>query len=106
MVDLSKRARQFEAEHAGPDASTTKRLDLLVEGLERLHAKISGVVESIAAKEFETVAEQLRYIAAMERAWSGKYNPNEQTLVSSAVDYEARSKKQMQPFLATEKQVA
>lgn len=105
LIDLSKRARQFEAEQAGSDASTTKRLDLLVEGFERLHAKISGVAESIAAKEFETVAEQLRYIAAMERAWSGKYNPEEQTLVRSAVEYEEKSKKQMQPFLAAEKQI-
>ena len=100
LIDLTKQARGFEVRQVGGDAPTSKRLDLLIEGLERLHGKLSSIPRLIETKEFQFAANQLRDIAVMERAWSGRYDPERQPIEKLAIEYSLRSEEQSKPFLA------
>src|SRR5262245_48035453 len=78
LVELARQARELELKQSGADGRTTKRLNLLVEGFERLQDRVDRIPSLIERNEHRLAAETLRFVAAMDRAWTGKYNPDDQ----------------------------
>lgn len=105
LVAQTKEVRELEIRKSGLEAPTTKRLNLLVEGFERLSDRVARITTLVEKKEHRLAAETMRFVAAMDRAWTGKYDPDSQPLVKSARDQSELASAQTSPFESLKKQI-
>ncbi|MDB5338668.1 MAG: hypothetical protein JWN70_4287, partial [Planctomycetaceae bacterium] len=105
LVSQAKQARELEIQKSGPESGTTKRLNLLVEGFERLSDRVARIPRLIEKKEHQLAAETMKFVAAMDRAWSGKYNPDSQPLVQAAKEQAKLGADLIRPFKPLQKQI-
>ena len=105
LILQTKQARELEIQKVGEESGTTKRLNLLVEGFERLSDRMARIPGLLESKEHHLAAESMKFVAAMDRAWAGKYNPESQPLVKAAKELSKRGSDLTRPFHPIQKQI-